>query len=149
MSCPCVGLSCYSGTGISWSSRSWLKADLGSSELRSHAVSGGAEPAAGDVGPDPAAESVSADLMAARSSLVRFRSTASTHPRSWSGRRPPTMAALTPGQLSVHATATAETVVLWDSATSPIASRRERDFGPSWVPGTADGGYASHLRETS
>ena len=61
-----------------------------------------------------------------RSPSVSSTRAPSIHPSTWSGDRPPTIAPLTPGHASVHATATAATLVSCRSATGLSASRRFR-----------------------
>ena len=51
---------------------------------------------------------------------------ASNQPSTWRAFRAPTIAAVTPGQASVHATATAATVVRYRSAIPRMASATNR-----------------------
>src|SRR3954471_18843240 len=63
------------------------------------------------VGPAPAPERSIASVMACRSVESSVSVAAGTHPSTWLGDRAPTMAPVTPGQLSTQAMATAAMVV--------------------------------------
>ena len=66
---------------------------------------------AGCVGPAPAPVRAIAEAISSRSAGVSSRVVAGIQPSICAGERAPTIAAVTPGQASVQATATADTVV--------------------------------------
>src|SRR3954449_4294368 len=77
-------------------------------------------------GPDPAPVRAMASVSSARSSSVSRSDADGSQPSTWSGRRAPTMAAVTPGQASVHETATAPGETPWRAATGSSAAASSR-----------------------
>ena len=69
---------------------------------------------------------VMADEISSRSEVVNSSDAAPIQPSTCCGDLAPTIAPETPGQANVHATATAEMVVLWRSAIGRSASRNAR-----------------------
>src|ERR1700716_3969892 len=78
------------------------------------------------MGPDPACVRSTAAAISARSAASSVRLPAVIHPSTCCGERAPTIAPLTPGQLSVQATATAAIDPPYRDAIGCSASRRGR-----------------------
>ena len=87
------------------------------------------EPAFDDrTGPAPAPVRSTARAISSKSFALSCTFAAATHASTCSGLRAPTIAPVTPGHASVHATATAEMETRWRSATGRSASRNSRLF---------------------
>ena len=86
----------------------------------------GAATGRGDAGPVPASVTRTAAAMSARSSSFSSRVAAGSQPSTCPGRRAPTIAPVTSGNDSVHATATAGGITPCRSATGRSAPARAR-----------------------
>jgi hypothetical protein len=80
----------------------------------------------GVVGPVPAPVRTIAVAISSRSTAVNSRLAAAIQPFTCWGERAPTMAPVTPGQAITHASATADTVVLWRCAIGRRASLKAK-----------------------
>src|SRR6266404_9426509 len=88
---------------------------------------------AGRVGPDPTPSLSIVAANSSRSPEVRVSVAASIQPSTCAGDLAPTIAPVTPGHVRVHATATADTLVLCRSAIGFSASRSAMFFSSHGV----------------